>query len=243
MSGAEPGGTPPGARRPSGRLASAAAALLLLGGGAAVAVGLHAQTPAPHVPRTAGSIRPGDQSPAPAPSAPTGEGTPSGPLEQRPVHVRISAIKVSSRLTVVGEHRDGTLQVPQPGPDYDKAAWFRGSPAPGEPGPAVIEGHVDGKVNGPSVFYRLGDVKPGNMIRIRRQDGRSVSFVIYAVRVYAKSDFPRLTVYGNTSRPELRLITCGGSFDPHRKAGGYTSNVVVFAAVIPHPQGANRDLT
>jgi sortase (surface protein transpeptidase) len=143
--------------------------------------------------------------------------------------VRIPAIKVSSPLTVVGRHRDGSLQVPQPGPDYDKAAWFRGSPPPGQDGPAVIEGHVDGKVNGPSVFYRLGSLRPGNKVLVRRSDGGSVRFVVYAVRVYKKDSFPRLTVYGNTTGPELRLITCGGPFDPHRKASGYTSNLVVFA--------------
>lgn len=226
MPDAEPGGQSPGARRPGGRLVTAAAALLLLGGGAAVAVGLHDQAPAPPSPHPAGSVSPAGSTP-PSTAAPSSASSATAAL--RPVQVRIPAIAVRSRLTVVGQHRDGTLEVPQPGPDYDKAAWFRGSPAPGQVGPAVIEGHVDGKVNGPSVFYRLGSVKPGNRVAVRRSDGSTVRFVVYAVRVYPKDAFPRLTVYGNTRGPELRLITCGGSFDPHRTAGGYTSNVVVFA--------------
>ncbi len=136
---------------------------------------------------------------------------------------------MTSPLTTVGLDSRGTLEVPKPGPDYDKAAWFTGSPAPGEVGPAVIEGHVDGKASGPSVFYRLGSLKPGNKVEVTRRDGTVARFAVYAVRTVPKNSFPTLAVYGNTSSPELRLITCGGSFDPRRAAGGYRSNVVVFA--------------
>jgi hypothetical protein len=52
-------------------------------------------------------------------------------------------------------------------------------------------------------------------------------FVVDEVRVVPKDDFPTLDVYGNTSGPELRLITCGGPFDS--AAGSYVDNVVVFA--------------
>ncbi|MCZ3388056.1 MAG: class F sortase [Actinomycetia bacterium] len=147
----------------------------------------------------------------------------------RPVKIRIPTINVSSPLTVVGLQADGTLEVPQPGPDYDKAAWFDGSPAPGEIGPAVIEGHVDGAVNGPSVFYRLGELKPDDKLVVDSRDGTVIRFEVYAVRLFAKSNFPTLKVYGNTNGSELRLITCGGPFDPNRAEGGYTDNVVVFA--------------
>lgn len=136
---------------------------------------------------------------------------------------------MTSPLTSVGLAGNGELQVPKPGPDYDKAAWFRGSPAAGEVGPAVIEGHVAGKANGPSVFYRLGDRKPRNTVLVTRKEGTVARFAVYAVRLYPKNSFPRLKVYGNTSDRELRLITCGGRFNPSRKTSGYRSNVVVFA--------------
>jgi hypothetical protein len=164
----------------------------------------------------------------PAPSAkPTA--APAGDKPIRPVELRIPGIGVRSAVTVVGLNPDGTLGVPKPGKDYDKAAWFNGSPTPGQIGPAVIEGHVDGKVNGPSVFYRLGSVKIGWRIDVRRADGSRVHFVVYAVRIYPKNAFPTLKVYGNTTRPELRLITCGGPYDKNRHGGGYPDNVVVFA--------------
>jgi len=43
----------------------------------------------------------------------------------------------------------------------------------------------------------------------------------------AKDAFPTDAVYGQTSDAELRLITCGGSFNP--AAHSYVDNIVVYA--------------
>jgi sortase (surface protein transpeptidase) len=218
-----------GTARARRRIISVIAALLLLGGGAALAIGLLTQHPDPAVPSrsAAGSLH-RDAAATPTPEPSTTARTDQDP-GLRPVRIGIPAIGVTSPLTVVGLKADSTLEVPQPGPDYDKAAWFDRSPAPGQVGPAVIEGHVDGKVNGPSVFYRLGALKLGNRIAVTRRNHTVVHFVVYAVRLFPKNSFPTLKVYGNTREPELRLITCGGPFDSSRRAGGYTDNVVVFA--------------
>jgi LPXTG-site transpeptidase (sortase) family protein len=143
------------------------------------------------------------------------------------VSIRIPSIEVRSDLLTLGANPDGTLQVPRPGPDYDKAAWFDGSPRPGNTGPAVIEGHVDSAENGPSVFYSLGALTAGDRIEVARADGSTVAFEVHDVRVVPKNDFPTFEVYGNTAGPELRLITCGGPFDG--ASGHYEDNVVVFA--------------
>lgn len=45
-----------------------------------------------------------------------------------------------------------------------------------------------------------------------------------------KDAFPTEAVYGPTEQPELRLITCGGSFD--RRRGSYGGNVVVFGSLV-----------
>jgi hypothetical protein len=195
-----------------------------------MATGLLNQEPSPPSPSqgAAGSLSSKDDNDIPVPTNSATARTNQLP-GLRPVRIRIAAVDVTSSITTVGLNRNRTLEVPQPGPDYDKAAWFDRSPAPGQIGPAVIEGHVDGKVHGPSVFYRLGAVRPGNQIVIARRNNSVVRFIVYAVRLYPKDAFPTLKVYGNTRRPELRLITCGGSFDSNRAAGGYRSNVVVFA--------------
>jgi hypothetical protein len=49
-------------------------------------------------------------------------------------------------------------------------------------------------------------------------------------RLYFQQPFTTQKVYGPTPDPVLRLITCGGTFDP--ALGSYLSNVVVYAAQI-----------
>jgi LPXTG-site transpeptidase (sortase) family protein len=229
-------------RRPGRMILLALAVLLLLGGGTAVAVGVAGQDADPPAPAAAQGSTPtatGEESGAPtedrASQAPSSS-VPPGPAESDasapvalPARVSIPAIGVDSELITLGLAPDGTLAVPQPGPDYDKAAWFDGSPRPGDVGPAVIEGHVDSAANGPSVFYELGALAAGDRIDVTRADGTVATFVVDQVRVVPKDDFPTLEVYGNTAGPELRLITCGGPFDS--AAGSYEDNVVVFASL------------
>lgn len=124
---------------------------------------------------------------------------------------------------------DGGIEVP-PLEDTRSSGWYTESPTPGEVGPSVVLGHVDSAKNGPSVFYRLGELKPGDTVEINRADGSVASFRIDAVREYAKNQFPTEVVYGNLDRAGLRLITCGGTFNP--KSGHYESNIIAFASLV-----------
>lgn len=226
-------------RRGSRTLVLVMALLLLLGGGGAIVVALLTQTPPPPLPVTgAAAASPEAVEPAVpeplqpvAPPLPSVEpSSPAAPPEALPValptRVSIPSIGVDSELITLGLNSDGTLAVPE-GPDYDKAAWFDGSPRPGADGPAVIEGHVDSAQNGPSVFYELGALQVGADIQVTREDGTSVTFVVERVEVYPKNAFPTYEVYRSTEGPELRLITCGGDFDS--ASGSYRDNTVVFA--------------
>ena len=145
----------------------------------------------------------------------------------RPLSISIPSIGVRSTIQLLGRQQDGSIAVPVPGPLYDQVGWYRYSPTPGSIGPAVLVGHVDSKANGPSVFYRLGTLRPTDAITIRRADGTVASFVVYSVLRFPKGKFPTQLVYGNTVRAELRLITCGGPFD--LATGHYLDNVIVLA--------------
>jgi Sortase domain len=140
-----------------------------------------------------------------------------------PVRVEIPAIGVSSPLVRLGLNSDGTMQVPG---DYQVAGWFTGAPQPGQLGPAVIAGHVDSRT-GPAVFYRLRDLRPGDQIRVVRADRRVVRFRIDSLASYPKQSLPGEEVYGATTAPVLRLITCAGTFD--RAQRSYRENLVVSA--------------
>ncbi|WBB60716.1 class F sortase [Streptomyces sp. WMMC500] len=161
-------------------------------------------------------------------SALTDDGPPAHPPlpTSPPAAIRIPAIGVDAPLTEVGLDRDGWLAAPPPGV-RDLAGWYRDAPTPGAAGTAVVTGHVDDAA-GPAVFYRLGGLKRGEVVRVDRKDGRTAEFTVYAVEVFDADDFPSRRVYGDSDRAELRVLTCGGRYregnDP-----GYEGNVVVFA--------------
>jgi hypothetical protein len=140
-----------------------------------------------------------------------------------PVRLTIPAIGVRTRLIQLGLTKDGTLQVPA---SYQVAGWYDRSPRPGSTGSAIIAGHID-SYRGPGVFFRLASLHRGDRAFVRRADGSLVAFRVTAVRLYRKDRFPTAAVYGPAAGPQLRLITCGGTFDPAVRS--YESNVVVYA--------------
>jgi sortase (surface protein transpeptidase) len=144
----------------------------------------------------------------------------------RPVYLSIPVIGVHTRLIRLGLTAQGTLQVPA---STAVAGWYTGSPRPGQVGSAIIAGHIDSYL-GPAVFFRLRLLRPGNRVYIRHADGTLAVFRVYAERAYAKDHFPTQKVYGPAPDPELRLITCGGTFDP--ATGSYLDNVVVYAVQV-----------
>jgi hypothetical protein len=150
-----------------------------------------------------------------------------GPASQhrvaRPRELIIPAIGVRTRLVRLRRTAAGSLQVPA---TTKVAGWYTSSPRPGAIGTAVIAGHVD-SYRGPGVFFRLRRLHRGAAVYVRRADRTLVEFRVTAVRRYRKVRFPTTAVYGPAPQPELRLITCGGTFDPARRS--YLSNVVVYA--------------
>jgi hypothetical protein len=143
-----------------------------------------------------------------------------------PVELTVPAIGVNTSLIRLGLTPAGTLQVPA---SFTVAGWYDGSPRPGATGPAIIAGHID-SLAGPAVFFRLDSLRPGDRAYVRRSDGTLAVFRVTAVRIYPKDRFPTAAVYGPAPGPQLRLITCGGTFDPALHS--YLSNVVVYAAAV-----------
>ncbi|MGK3199917.1 class F sortase [Amycolatopsis sp. MEPSY49] len=143
----------------------------------------------------------------------------------RPTSVKIPKIGAESSLLAVAVKTDGSISVPSVHTPM-QAAWYKLSPVPGDVGPAIVLGHVDGDKK-PGIFYKLKDLAPGDEVDIDRSDGRKLKFVVDRVTQVPKDTFPRDAVYGNSDKPELRLITCGGAFDHAEHS--YKDNIVVYA--------------
>jgi sortase (surface protein transpeptidase) len=199
----------------AGTLAVGAAACLVMWGAASD----RASTAAP--PADSGRVTSAPPATAPVPAAAPTSAVAAPPT--RPVTLTIPALGVRTHLIRLGQHEDGTVEVPA---DPDRAGWFRLGPTPGEAGSSVILGHVD-STSGPAVFYRLKELRPGDRVAVRLDDGTTVWFRVHSVATYANADFPARKVYGKQGRSQLNLVTCGGAYDAAR--GGYQANVVVNA--------------
>ena len=198
-----------------------AAGLIVIAGGTAGLLLTHHSTPALRpvaagvqaLPAPTGPIVAPPQSAEPAPVA-------------APASLTIPLIGVKTNLITLGLAAGGAMQVPS---SVAVAGWYTGSPRPGSIGSAVIVGHVDSKT-APGVFVRLDELKAGNGVFVKRADGTTAEFRVTKVQEYLKDKFPTQDVYGPTPDAELRLITCGGAFDP--ATDHYLSNIVVYATQV-----------
>jgi hypothetical protein len=195
-------------------------ALLALGGLALGSVAVLAALPGPSPPKAHGATV--------APQAASTRDVTSGAAQRvstttRPTSLRIPAIGVRAGIERLHLGSSGRLQSPH---DPSEAGWWAGGPVPGNLGAAVMAGHLDSRT-GRALFWRLAQLRAGDVVRVTRSDRKTAAFVVDSVRVFAANDFPTALVYGPTPDRALRLITCGGSYDLQR--GRYRDNVVVFA--------------
>ena len=195
-----------------------AGALLIAGGAAAVGAAIAAQQHAPQPSQSAAGA-----------TGPAGNAWWLSLRRSTPVSIEIPAIGVRSVLLSLGVKRDGTMQVPPLHRKPSAAGWYKYSVTPGQIGTSVIEGHVD-STQGPAVFFRLGALRPGDLVNVRLADGITAVFRVTGVRQYQKSNFPAKTLYRATRFAGLRLITCGGAFN--YATSQYLSSIVVFAFLV-----------
>ena len=222
--------------RRGGLWASTAAGLLLALALAGCGSGSNGTSDAGAPPSASGAPSAAVASPPPAPavaapSASTPAAAPSaaGPAalpRSEPVALEIPAIGVRTDLLKLGLRENGSLEVPQDSGNGAPASWYNGSPTPGERGPSVMLGHVNSPNGRGGVFADLRKLAPGMDIAVSRADGSTAVFTVDRGELYGKDSFPTLEVYGNTSGPELRLITCDG-YDP--ATGLFDDNYVIYA--------------
>jgi hypothetical protein len=146
------------------------------------------------------------------------------PLNDRPAppsELAIPELGVDAPIEAAAQVGDA-LEVPPP----SEAGWYADGPRPGEPGRAVIVGHLD-TVDGPAVFAALPEIRRGMTIQITGDDGAQHSFKTIGVASVAKTSFPAQSVFAPSRRPTLALITCSGPFD--EATGHYENNLIILA--------------
>ena len=176
------------------------------------------------------------------PRSPVTIRTVPAPLPVQPASIDIPKIGAHSTLLPIGlDPKTGELA--QPDVTHPQQAVYycvtdvvpamacKSGVVPGQVGPSIIFGHVDGSIrNGAhqeGIFFHLHELKVGDKITVRRVDGTDLTYTTYKIIQKAKTDFPTQEVYGNTAASELRLMTCSGTFIGGQF--GYADNTIVFA--------------
>lgn len=145
-----------------------------------------------------------------------------------PTDLSIGKLDLRAPVHRVGIAPDGSIAVP----DVERAGevgWYDQGPTPGQYGPAVLVGHVD-TTSGPAVFHGLRELDDGDRIEVTREDRSVAVFEVTSIERYGKEKLPVEDVYGDFSRPNLRLITCGGRWVGGET--GYADNLVVYASLV-----------
>lgn len=167
---------------------------------------------------------------APSPSTPAAfagahQGAPAA-ANTKPTAVRIPAIEVQAgQLMPLGLDDQGVVEVP-PVEQPERVGWYSPGVTPGDVGPAVLLAHVNGGGRD-GAFAQLHTLQTGDLVEVDRSDGRTVTFRISRVQTVPKDEFPTREVYGDTDGAELRLITCGGTYDPAVRS--YEEQVIAYA--------------
>ncbi|MDF5751585.1 class F sortase [Spongiactinospora sp. TRM90649] len=169
---------------------------------------------------------------APPPLPPIQPAPPMQP--STPLRLVVKKLGIDAPIKSLGLAKDGTIQVP-PGNDPNLVGWFRHGPTAGEAGPSIMLGHKDTATRS-AVFSRLAELRYGDQIEVRRQDGTVAVFTVGGVEQADKRTFPTERVYGDRTNAQLHLITCGGTYN--RSTGHYTDNVIVYATLTGSHRGS-----
>jgi Sortase domain len=151
------------------------------------------------------------------------------------IHVRAPLVPTGA----VGAPETASLTIPA---DIHTVGWWDGTvqdgdrtvqenaPAPGQPGVALVAGHVDSAAAGPGALHDLGTLKVGDIIEIADSAGQVSTWSVDAApQTNLKSQLPP-ALWVTTGAPTLAVVTCGGPFNT--TTGHYEDNVIVWARQI-----------
>ena len=158
-----------------------------------------------------------------APNWPAADGQAMEP--SKPTKVSIASLGIRGDVVEVGKADDGSIAPPIEDP-VRIIGWYGLGPTPGEPGTAVMVGHVDTH-DRPAVFHNLHEIQVGKLIEVSRKDRKVATFKVDSVESFPKAAFPADRVLVHDDVPRLVLVTCGGEWLGGHT--GYADNVIVFA--------------
>jgi sortase (surface protein transpeptidase) len=171
---------------------------------------------------SAPSPRPTTTTTTPPPTPTSTRPAPPPPAPFEPVRVQIPAIGVDTTVVTVALEADGDMELP----GAAQVGWYRLGPRPGDPGSAVLAGHVDlGGERG--AFFDLRSLPVGAEVVVTGGDGAVRRFVVTSREQVPKAQVDLSRYFTHAGPARITLITCGGAFD--RGVGHYQDNIIITA--------------
>lgn len=172
--------------------------------------------------------------PTPSPSvtsAPTVTLVPGPPLGDATYRFVFEKLGVDAPVETYGLDENAVPIVPTGETAADVVAWYDFSAEPGT-GNAVFAGHVTWY--GQAVFYDLKTSAPGDVIKLRGDDGTELAYIVTWVDSLDPSDPESVKVMFPTDPPSdvITIITCDGAFQDTNDpvfGGEYSRRLIVRA--------------
>ena len=143
-----------------------------------------------------------------------------------PARLSVPALGVDADVEAVGVDGQGRMGTPSR-PEH--VGWYRQGAAPGQPGNAVIDGHLDWTA-GPAVFWQLHRLRVGDEAFVTGSDGTRLRFVVDSVSTIAY-DASVDGLFITLGPPTMTLLTCTGAWD--RQRATYLQRLVVHLSLPP----------
>ncbi|HYP20899.1 MAG TPA: class F sortase [Chloroflexia bacterium] len=145
-----------------------------------------------------------------------------------PIYLSIPTMGVVSKVEYVGVDKDNNMDIPK---EAMNVGWFKPGTVPGNPGNAVMDGHLNWYGIPEAVFFHLDKLKAGDRVYVRDDRGRDRAFVVTKQQTCVWNNCPLMDVFGPTKQTRLNLITCQGAFN--RATQNYEKRLVVFTEMVP----------
>lgn len=144
-----------------------------------------------------------------APSAtPLPTPSPTPYVKKIPVRIYFTDHKLQAEILPVGVTENNEMATIDSAKD---AAWYQFGPSPGEPGNALINGHVRWKGE-KGTFSILKEMKTGEEVVIEFDDGTFKYFTVDSLNTYLLDEVPA-SVMDLKGDSRMTLITCLGDYD------------------------------
>jgi|GEM_PF-3003681 len=145
-----------------------------------------------------------------------------------PLRLTIPALSLNAPVVAIGlDQRTGELALQS---DVTVVQWYRLGPAPGQPGTALLAGHLDSATGQRGVFAGLSAARPGMAVWVDLTGGQRLVFRVTRIHTISALQLFASGVYTTAGPPRLLLVTCAGYWDIRKQR--YTENLIVEAELV-----------